>query len=79
MQCTLGRPAFAFAPDLRAADRRELLTAAADGSLALTPLAAEDSSATRQLYASNGGVTFTAARWNGPHTAVTGGLQGALP
>lgn len=68
-----------MAPALRAADRRELLTAAADGSLALTPLAAEDSSATRQLYASNGGVTFTAARWNGPYTAVTGGLQGVLP
>ncbi|PRW44562.1 nuclear pore complex NUP43 [Chlorella sorokiniana] len=59
-------------------DRRELLTAAADGSLALTPLTAEDSSSSSRLYDSSGAVTFSAARWNGPHTAVTGSLQGLL-
>ena len=58
------------------ADRRELLTAAADGSLALTPLTAEDNGSSSRLYESGGAVTFSAARWNGPHTAVTGSLQG---
>lgn len=58
------------------ADRRELLTAAADGSLALTPLTAEDNGSSSRLYESGGAVTFSVARWNGPHTAVTGSLQG---
>lgn len=61
------------------ADRRELLTAAADGSLALTPLTADDSSSSSRLYESGGAVTFSAARWNGPRTAVTGSLQGGQP
>ena len=63
-------------PPLSAADRRELLTAAVDGSLAVHPLAADDSSSSSTLYSSGGAVTFSAARWNGPHTAVTGSLQG---
>lgn len=58
------------------ADRRELLSAGADGSLALAPLEAGDGTAGSRLYGSAGAVTFAAARWNGPHTAVTGSLQG---
>jgi hypothetical protein len=69
-------PLISCMPFVSAAVRRELLTAAVDGSLALHPLAAEDSSSSSALYSSGGAVTFSAARWNGPHTAVTGSLQG---
>ncbi|KAL4428539.1 hypothetical protein ABPG75_002628 [Micractinium tetrahymenae] len=59
-------------------ERRELLSAAADGSLALTPLDAEDSSSSQALYSCGGAVTFSAACWSGAHSAVTGSLQGLL-
>ncbi|KAI3428409.1 hypothetical protein D9Q98_007236 [Chlorella vulgaris] len=59
-------------------DRKELLTAGADGSLFLTPLGADSSSSGTRLYSSAGAVTFTAAHWCGSQTAVTGSLQGLL-
>lgn len=58
------------------AERRELLSAAADGTLAVTPLDAEDAGGSRQLYSCGGAVSFTAARWNGVQSAATGSLQG---
>lgn len=58
------------------AERRELLSAAADGSLAVTPLDADDAGSSQSLFACGGAVSFSAARWNGAHSAVTGSLQG---
>ncbi|KAL4420300.1 hypothetical protein ABPG77_001390 [Micractinium sp. CCAP 211/92] len=59
-------------------ERRELLSAAADGSLAVTALEADDAGSSQSLYACSGAVSFSAARWNGAHSAVTGSLQGLL-
>ena len=66
-------------PDLMVA-----VTAAADGTLALTPLDApgggggSSQGSSRQLWACGGAVSFTAARWAGPAGVVTASLQGRL-
>lgn len=53
-----------------------MLSAGADGSLAVNSLDAEASA--EALYACSGAATFTAAQWTTPHTFVTATLQGAL-
>eukprot|EP00887_Chlorella_sp_A99_P008210 scaffold12.g8210.t1 len=61
-------------PDVRAA-----VTAAVDGSLALTPLDAPGGAPrARLLWSCGGAVSFTGARWAGPNAVVTASLQGQL-
>lgn len=54
-----------------------MLSAGADGSLAVHPLDAE-AAAGAPFYSCGGAAAFTAARWTSPATFVTASLQGVL-